>query len=221
MLAGVLTLHDPSCSVECRPAYCIADVEKLARSVISAHERAGSKRSGRLDRPGMTLTASDREDLLAHLIAEAWRASQRFRPDDDGRGTNRLAGYVVKTLHFRLVDWVRATKGSTRYPNSRIVATLVPLTPSIEERLTPFLDPEHDDSPALDLEAAPVGTREALELIQPLLDGEPLTQAQLAVRGGVPAGQVQKAVRLVREEAIRQGLRRVPSDTIRTVVVHV
>jgi hypothetical protein len=133
LLNGRLTLHQPGCdSRRCKADECIADVEKLARSVISAHERAGVKRNGRLDRPGMTLTESDREDLLAYLIAEAWKASQRFQPVDDGRGTNRLAGYVVKTLHFRLVDWVRATKGSTRYPNSRIVATLVPLTPSIE-----------------------------------------------------------------------------------------
>jgi DNA-directed RNA polymerase specialized sigma24 family protein len=200
MLAGVLTLHDPSCTGECRPACCIADVEKLARSVLSAHERGGVKRNGGLDRPGMTLTESDREDLLAYLVSTAWQLSQRF----DGRG--RLAGYVVQTLHRRVVDWVRVRFGSTRYPSSKIVATLVPLTSSVEQRLAPFLDPEFDDGDCgLDLEAAPEA-REALELLQPLIDDETVTIAQAAARAHVTPNQITHAAAHVRAAARQQGL---------------
>jgi DNA-directed RNA polymerase specialized sigma24 family protein len=201
--------------------------------VLSAHERGGVKRNGSLDRPGMTLTASDREDLLAYLIAEAWKAGQRFRPGDDGRRPgNRLAGYVVKTLHFRLVDWIRLTKGSTRYPTSR-VTTLVPLTPAIEERMAPFRDPEYDDGSVLDHDEMSAETLEALELVRPLVDEPRLTHGDLAARGGVSSGRIGKAMRLVREEAIRQGLaptnaaevatravKRSPTDTAPPVALH-
>ena len=209
LLNGRLTLHQPECDGRrCVPDECIADVEKFARSVISAHERAGVKRNGSLDRPGMTLTSSEREDLLAFLVSTAWEARQRFRPGNDGRAKrNRFAGYAAWVLHKRLVDWIRQTKGSTRFPNSRIVATLVPLTPSIEERMAPLFDPEFDDDDCgLDLDVAPEGTCEALAVVGRLVDDERLTQGALAAQLGVPAGRVSKAVRLVREEATRQGL---------------
>jgi hypothetical protein len=206
MLSERFAIHSANCHGFCAPGECIQDVEKLAQSVLLAHERAGVKRNGRLDRPGMTLSESDREDLLSFLVATAWEASQRFHPNDDGRGTNRLAGYVVWTLHRRLVDWVRQRFGSTRYPNSRIVATLVPLTPAIEERMTPFLDPELGDSDALDLEAAPAGTAAALALLQPWLDGEVGTVAQAAELAHVKPYQVTNAFALVRAAARQQGL---------------
>ncbi len=206
MLSRPLALHNPNCRGLCAPADCIQDVEKLAQSVLSAHERAGVKRNGCLDRPGMTLTESDREDLLAYLIAEAWKASQRFDSRDDGRGSNRLAGFVVWTLHKRLIDWVRVRFGSTRYPGSRLVATLVPLTPSIEKRIPAWLDPEPDVDGDYGLGPMPDETRAAFTLIEPLIADASLSQAQLAVRGGVSTGRVGKALRLVREEATRQGL---------------
>jgi DNA-directed RNA polymerase specialized sigma24 family protein len=201
----VLSLHQAGCDGRhCVPDKCIADVEKLARSVLSAHERGGVKRNGSLDRPGMTLTESDREDLLAYLVSTAWQLAQKFEP---GRG--RLAGYVVQNLHRRLIDWTRVRFGSARYPSSKIVAVLVTLTPEIEERFAPFLDPEFDDGDCgLDLDAAPAGTREALELLQPLIDDETVTIAQAADRARVKPGEVTQALVLVRAAARQQGLAR-------------
>jgi DNA-directed RNA polymerase specialized sigma24 family protein len=206
LLNGRLTLHQPGCDGRrCIPSECIADVEKLASSVISSHERAGVKRNGRVDGPGMTLTASGREDLLSYLIAEAWKASQRFRPGDDGRRPgNRLAGFVVKTLHFRLIDWVRLTKGSTRYPTHLIVTEIVEYRPDVHDQ--PHWDAEYDDGDALDLDAASDGTAEAIALLRPLVDDETPSQTQLAALAGVSTCRVGKAVRLVRRELALQGL---------------
>jgi DNA-directed RNA polymerase specialized sigma24 family protein len=150
---------------------------------------------------------ADKEDALAFLLAASWEAWQHFRPVDDGRGTNRFSGYLVWILHRRLVDWIRQTKGSTRYPTSRFVATLVPLTPAIEERMAPFLDPEPDDGDyGLDLDAAPAGTREALELIRPLIDGEMKTVKEVAQAAEVELTEVESALALVQVAARRQGL---------------
>lgn len=206
LLNGSLALHQPGCDGRrCVPNECIADVERFARSIISAHERGGSKRNGSLDRRGMTFTAGEREDLLAYLVAEAWRASQKFRPGDDGRRPgNRLAGYVLKTLHFRLVDFVRQTRGSTRYPAGLKVTELVEYRPDVYDQ--PHWDPEYDgdDDYGLDLKEAPPGTREALELLQPWLDGELDLAAQVAGRAQVKPSRVTRAVEQVRAAARRQ-----------------
>jgi hypothetical protein len=69
-----------------------------------------------------------------------------------------------------------------------------------------WLDDEYDDSDALDFSMAPEGTREALELIKPLLDDEASGQTQLAHSLNVPTSRVQHAVQLVRAEARRQRL---------------
>jgi hypothetical protein len=177
-------------------AFCGDVIKKFTRGERVAHQ-PGSDAS---------FSAADNEDLLAYLLAASWQAWLKFNPIDDGRGTNRFSGYLVWVLHRRVVDWLRQTKGSTRYPKGLVVTSVTP-TSNVEQHIAgAWLDPELDDSDALDLEAAPAGTREALELIQPLIDGEPLTQAQLAVRGGVTMHRVGKAKRLVWEEAIRQGL---------------
>jgi DNA-directed RNA polymerase specialized sigma24 family protein len=177
-------------------AFCGDVITKFTHGERVAHQ-PGSEAS---------FSAADKEDLLAYLLAASWQAWLKFNPVDDGRGTNRFSGFLVWTLHRRVVDWIRLTYGSTRYPSARIAVTLVPLTSEIGARIPAWLDPEYDDSDALDLDAAPAGTREALELLQPLLDGEPLSQGQLAALHGVPSGRVQKAVQLVRAEARRQGL---------------
>jgi hypothetical protein len=69
-----------------------------------------------------------------------------------------------------------------------------------------WLDAEFDGSDALDLDAAPPGTREALELLQPLLNDEVQTVKQVAERAHVTPGQVTRAVAQVRAAARRQGL---------------
>lgn len=208
LLNGRLTLHQPGCDGRrCVPDECIADVEKLARSVISAHERGGVKRNSSLDRRGMTFTASEREDLLAYLIVEAWKARQRFRAGDDGRRPgNRLGGYVVKTLHFRLIDWVRLACGSTRYPAGLIVAELVEYRPELHDAAHYDEYEGLSDGREIDVEALSDEGRAALAMVLPLFGDEPLSQVELAARLGVPQGRVAKGVSLVRRELELQGL---------------
>src|SRR6266545_5364115 len=169
MLAGVLTLHDPSCSDRCRPTYCISDLEALCRSVLNDHLCAGVKKGGRISGPTSPLTLSQYDDALVYLIETGWELAQRF----NGRG--RLAGYVQSFLFMRIVDWRRHTFGSSRYgPAPQFVV----YDPAVHASGAHW-DAEYDDD-ALDLDAAPAGTREALALIRPLIDGEVQTTGQAA-----------------------------------------
>lgn len=183
----------------------VRDVEAFCGDVIAKFTRG--ERAAHKPGSDAFFSQADKDDALAYLLGEAWIAWRKFNPVDDGRGTNKFSGYLVWILHRRLVDFMRLRFGSTRYPNSRIVATLVPLTPVIEERIAPFLDPECDsDDYGLDLESAPAGTREALELLQPLIDEEVRTIAEAAERAQVPPGRVTRAVAQVRAVARQQGL---------------
>jgi hypothetical protein len=183
----------------------VRDVEAFAGDVIAKFTRG--ERAAHKPGTDAFLSPADKDDLLAFLLGASWEAWLKFNPIDDGRGTNRFSGYLVWVLHRRVVDWIRQTKGSTRYPNSRIVTELVPLTPTIEERLAPFLDPEYDDGDyGLDLDVAPPGTREALELLQPLIDDDAENVKQVAERAHAEPRQVVSALALVRAAARRQGL---------------
>jgi hypothetical protein len=188
MLAGVLTLHDPSCSGSCRPAYCIADLEALCRSVLNDHLLAGVKKGGRISGPTSPLTLSQYDDALAFLVGTGWELAQRF----NGRG--RLAGYVQSFLFLRIVDWRRATGGSTRYGTP---LQFVEYDPRQHDGV--HWDPDLNGG-RIDVEAMSAEGREALAMVTPLFGDEPLSQAELAGRLGVPQGRVSKGVSLVRRE---------------------
>jgi DNA-directed RNA polymerase specialized sigma24 family protein len=203
MLSRPFALHQPGCDGRnCAPNECVRDVEAFCGALLERFHRG--ERVAHQPGSHAFLSRDDHDDAIAHLVGASWEAWRRFNPVDDGRGTNRFGGYLSWVLYRRHTDWLRRRYGSTRYGP---VATFTP-TADPEVHITDvWLDAEYDDGDyGLDLEAAPAGTREALELIQPLIDGESLTQGQLAVRGGVSTGRVQKAMRLVREEARRQGL---------------
>jgi DNA-directed RNA polymerase specialized sigma24 family protein len=175
----------------------VGDLVAFCGSVRVAHLGVGVKRSDGTVNGQLTLSSADREDLTAYLIGRAWELSQRF----DGRG--RLAGFLTQRLHFACTDWTRARFGSTRWGP---VAVFTPTAdPGVYVTGT-WLDAEFDDSDALDLEAAPAGTREALELIRPLIDGETESVKQIAERAQVEPSQVTNALALVRAAARRQGL---------------
>lgn len=202
MLPRALSLHSPSCRGACKVGDCVRDLEAFAGSIRAAHFNVGAKRSdGSIDGQ-LSLSSADADDVLAYLIGRGWELSQRFNPVDDGRGSNRLAGFLTQRLHFACTDWCRARWGSTRYGPRPV------FTPTADPEVlitASWLDPEFDDGDALDLDSAPSGTREALELLQPLIDGRVDQPAQIARDRGVPNGRVQKAVQHVRAEVRRQG----------------
>src|SRR6266511_5523419 len=119
MLARPLAIHqDPCGGYACRPAYCIRDLERLCRQVLNSHLRAGARKNGEL--PGsQPMSDADYDDALAFLIETGWEVAQDFRVEDDGRGTNKLAGWTVWVLHRRIVDYRRKRYGSTRYGGPR------------------------------------------------------------------------------------------------------
>jgi DNA-directed RNA polymerase specialized sigma24 family protein len=213
MLADVVTLHDPSCSGECRPSYCISDLEALCRDVLNDHLAEGVRTSGGISGPTKTLTPSEYDDALCFLIGTGWEAWQRFNPVDDGRGSNRVAGYATWILHRRVVDWRRRTFGYARNGTAR---QLVEYDPRQHDAV--HWDPELGGGREIDAEAMSVEGRAALEMVRPLFGDEELSQGELAARLGVPKGKVSKGVSLVRRELKAQGFGRVPSDTICTVV---
>jgi DNA-directed RNA polymerase specialized sigma24 family protein len=195
MLTGVLTIHDPSCSGRCPPAYCIADLEALCRSVLNDHLGVGVKKRGRISGPTSPLTHSQYDDALGFLIGTGWELAQRF----NGRG--RLAGYVQSFLFMRIIDWRRRTSGNARYgPPPQFVE----YNPWQHDSV--HWDPDLNGGREIEVEAMSAEAQKALELLRPLSEDETLTLGQLAVRGGVTTGRVSKALRLVREEARRQGL---------------
>jgi hypothetical protein len=195
MLAGVLTLHDPSCSGECRPAYCIADLESLCRSVLNDHLVAGVKRRGRISGPTSPLTPSQYDDCLVFLLGTGWELAQKF----NGRG--RLAGYVQSFLFMRVVDWRRRTFGNSRYGPAPQFVEYDP-----RQHDTVHWDRKLNGGREIDVEALTPEARAALELIRPLYGAEPVTQQELAARLGCPVGRVSKGAALVRRELELQGL---------------
>jgi DNA-directed RNA polymerase specialized sigma24 family protein len=204
MLLRPMALHQPGCDRRnCAPDECVQDLEPFCGSIRAAHFGVGVKRGDGSTNGQLSLSSADAEDVLGYLIGRGWELSQRFNPVDDGRGSNRLAGFLTQRLHFACTDWTRARFGSTRYGPVPV------FTPTADPELhmtETWLDAEFDDSDALDLDAAPPGTREALELLQPLIDEEVQTVRQAADRAQVGPGQVTRALQLVRAEARRQGL---------------
>jgi hypothetical protein len=203
MLPRALALHSPNCRGACAPGECVQDLEAFCGSIRAAHFGAGVKRGdGSID-GHLALSGSDRDDLLAFLLGRAWELSQRFNAVDDGRGTTRLGGFLAQRLHFACTDWTRKRFGSTRY------GPIAVFTPTADPELhitDVWLDDYDDGDYGLDLDAAPAGTREALELIRPLIDDETVTNAQAAEMAHVKPQQVTRALTQVRAAARRQGL---------------
>ncbi len=85
LLRGKLELHG-------------VDVEKLARRAISDS--------------GLRLSWHREEDLLAHLIFEAWRLSEKH---DERRYPGRFSKGCYRILRFCIVDWIRRTEGRTKW----------------------------------------------------------------------------------------------------------
>jgi hypothetical protein len=204
MLAGVLTLHNPNCRGACAPNDCVQDLEAFCGSIRAAHFGVGVKRSNGSIDGQLTLSSADADDVLAYLLSRAWELSKRFRPGDDGRGScSRLGGFLAQRLHFAATDWTRRRFGATRYGP---VPTFSPAAHPEVHITETWVDPELDDSDALDLDAAPPGTAQALSLLQPLLDGEVESAKELARRTQVEPGQIDQALHLVRVAARQQGL---------------
>ena len=58
------------------------------------------------DRSGLSLTAEDREELIAFLVETAWSASKSFDP---GRGS--FSSFLHVRLRQRTIDWQRQRFG--------------------------------------------------------------------------------------------------------------
>lgn len=197
LLNDRLELHQPGCDGRhCAPDECVRDVEAFCGAVLEKFHRG--ERVAHQPGSHAFLSRDDHDDAIAFLISASWQAWLDFRPDD-GRGTNRFGGYLSWILYRRHTDWLRGRFGSRRYPEGLIVTSVTP-TFDVEQHVPgAWVDPEYDDSDALDLETARPGTREALELIQPFIDGE--------VRSAKEIGPgAERALTLVRGEARRQGL---------------
>ena len=188
MLPRPVELHNPRCVGACAPDDCIADLEALCRSVASAHSRGGVRIGGHLE-PTRQVGDSDREDLVAFLIAAAWQASTRYS------GKGRLAGFIVQRLHWGVTDWKRQTFGSNRW---RPLPDLVAYDPTLHDQA--HYDDESTNDSELDVDALSPAARFALEnIIRPIVERDE-TQVSYARRMGVPASRVGKAFSVVRAE---------------------
>jgi hypothetical protein len=115
MLSRPLALHNPNCRGLCAPRDCVQDLEAFCGSIRFAHFGVGVRRSDGTTNGQLMLSSADEEDVLEYLVSRGWELAQRFNPVDDGRGSNRLAGFLTQRLHFACTDWARARFGSTRY----------------------------------------------------------------------------------------------------------
>ncbi len=107
-LEDALALHEPGCpKTTCRPG-CIRDVEELCGAVL---ERRRIRRGD-----------SEYDDVLAHLLGEAWIVASQYDPARD-RARNKglepnMAAYVFATLSRRLHD-VKRREFRTRWTSKR------------------------------------------------------------------------------------------------------
>ena len=76
----------------------IADVEQFCNRIIH--------------RSRLELSWHERDDLLAYLVETCWQLAEDFRP-----GGIRFSTYAGNTLARRVIDWVRARYGRTRWTN--------------------------------------------------------------------------------------------------------
>jgi hypothetical protein len=204
LLNGRLELHQPGCDHRhCAPNECVRDVEAFCGAVLEKFNRG--ERVGHQPGGHAFQSRDDHDEALQNLIGASWKAWLDFNPRDDGRGTNRFGGYLSWVLYRRHTDWLRKRYGSTRYgPVAMFTTTADPEQHITEGWLDPDYEGDYED--VFDIADAPAGTREAIELIRPLLDGEVETPKEVAARAQVEKREVEKALALVRTTARRQGL---------------
>jgi hypothetical protein len=99
----------------------IADVEGFCGRIV--------------ERSGLRLSTTDREELHVYLIEECWLLSERYRP-----GRVAFSSFADTRLRLRVVDWQRQRFGRTRWTFSgreyeRPRPQLVPLDDSLDDRL--------------------------------------------------------------------------------------
>jgi hypothetical protein len=85
LLSSTFALHD------------VRDVESFTGQIV--------------ERSGLRLSVSDREELHVYLIEECWLLSRRY----DGSGGSRFAAWAKTTLGLRCIDWQRQRYGRTRW----------------------------------------------------------------------------------------------------------
>lgn len=145
------------------------------------------------------MSMADYEDCLTDLFGACWIASQRFNPVDDGRGSNRLAGYLAWKLHKEIIDWKRRRWKSTRYLT----------TPIIE---TPYDDElsgaTHADDELVGLNAKTFHwrARDAYERTCLPLAESGMDWVKFAFASGQGVNRVRRALQIVREELVLQGV---------------
>jgi hypothetical protein len=201
MLLHSMTLHQPGCDGRhCAPDECILDLEDLARSVLNDHIAGGARRrNGTLTGPA-PLSDSDFRDCLTDLLGAGWEAWRRFNPVDDGRGSNRLAGYVAWKLHKEIIDWKRRRWKSTRYLTTPIIET------PYDDELSGAV--HHDDELiGIDPSTLSHRARHAYRKVCAPLAESGLEPPEFARQTSQSLAWVAQALRIVRAELEQQGIR--------------
>ncbi|MDQ2983520.1 MAG: sigma-70 family RNA polymerase sigma factor [Actinomycetota bacterium] len=185
MLGGTLQLHD------------VRDAERLARSVIGKYERQGAARG---ERGRCYIREADRDDAVAFLVAEVWRAAKRF--DAARFGGRPFSAFAVQVAHRRLIDWLRLTYGSSRYLTPPVFVSLEALGADLPD--DGALD-RHEDDSLVDLDELTPAARDlfvvALEALgEGRRDQDSISPRALARRTGGPQAQVASALKNMRDE---------------------
>jgi hypothetical protein len=104
-----------------------------------------------VNRSGLALSWSDREDLEQYLLATAWEISLTFEPRQGSVGFSTYAGNILRR---RTHDWVRQRNGRTiwRFSDGRVHTRerpqLVPFDDSVRDRLDESLSERDGDREA-------------------------------------------------------------------------
>lgn len=69
-----------------------------------------------VNRSGLALSWSDREDLEQWLVIQAWELSIKY-DSGDPQYPPRFSVYATNLLRLRVVDWIRQRNGRTRWTN--------------------------------------------------------------------------------------------------------
>lgn len=80
----------------------VQDVEKFCAHIATLF----------CNRTRTRLSAADMEDLVAYLVAETWRLSEKFRPTTPAA---RFRSYAHGQLCYRCTDWMRSHRGRSRW----------------------------------------------------------------------------------------------------------
>jgi hypothetical protein len=202
MLVEPIALHRPGCDGRhCQgDDDCVQDMEDFARSVLNDHIAGGARRrNGTLTGPA-PMSMADYDDCLTDLFGACWIAAQRFNPIDDGRGSNRLAGYLAWKLHKEIIDWKRRRWKSTRYLTTPIIET------PYDDELSAAI--HHDEEPiGIDPSTLTHQAQHAYRKVCGPLAESGLEPAEFALRTSQSLSWVMQALRIVKVELEQQGIR--------------